>query len=213
MLKKLLKCKSSKGYHHGDLRSELLNQAEAMIVEGGVQSVSIRELAKRADVSRNAPYRHFKDKHELLSAVAEVLFRRFSALFEDERLQNPTEDPLIQLEKMGQIYLQFAVDNSQLYKLMFSEPSIADGKIDSLKEASDLSFAILISGLERCQAAGLINRDPLELQGMFVWSSLHGLASILIDIPCLPVEDLHEMTRSSLTMIRRGIGAKDSSDV
>lgn len=211
MLKKLLNCKRCKGYHHGDLRSVLLSEAEAMIAEGGVQSLSIRELAKRADVSRNAPYRHFKDKHELLSAVAEGLFRKFSALLEDERLQNPDEDPLVQLEKMGQIYLQFAVENSQHYKLMFNEPAIADAKAESFKEAADLSFAVLIAGLERCQTAALINKDPLELQGMFVWSSLHGLASILIDIPCLPVEDLQEMTNSSLIMIRRGIGAKDRS--
>lgn len=180
-----------------------------MIVEGGVQSVSIRELAKRADVSRNAPYRHFKDKKELLSAVAEVLFRRFSALLVEVREQNSAADLLVQLEKMGEVYLSFAVENSELYKLMFSEPTIADGKTESLKEAADLSFAVLIDGLASCQEAGLINKDPLELQGMFVWSSLHGLASILIDIQCLPVEDLQEMIHSSLIMIRRGIGARD----
>ena len=65
-----------KPYHHGDLRAALLTAAEAELAERGVEAFSLRSVAKRAGVSHAAPYRHFKDREALLSALAEsVIFR------------------------------------------------------------------------------------------------------------------------------------------
>ena len=73
-----------RAYHHGDLRKALLDAASALLAEVGVAAISLREVARRAGVSHNAPYRHFADRDALLAALAlqgfEVLVRRIEAL-------------------------------------------------------------------------------------------------------------------------------------
>ncbi|NOR51433.1 MAG: TetR family transcriptional regulator [Gammaproteobacteria bacterium] len=196
-------------YHHGDLHSALIDETARMVAEGGTQSVTIRELAKRLEVSRNAPYRHFGDKTELLCAVAEVKLHEFAAILEAAR-HHPGDRPLQQLHKMGLAYLQFAQENGAIYKMMFSDPLISENKTESLQLAGDNAFGVLLQLLGDCQQQGAINNEPLELQGMFVWSTMHGLSSLLLDIHihCLPIEDQQQMVESTLEMIQRGLGAE-----
>jgi AcrR family transcriptional regulator len=65
---------SRTGYHHGDLRRALLDASLALVAEGGIGALSLREVARKAGVSHNAPYHHFKDRGSLLAALAEEGF-------------------------------------------------------------------------------------------------------------------------------------------
>ena len=200
------KAKIDLRYHHGDLRSALVSETAKIVAARGRQSVTIRELAKRLGVSRNAPYRHFTDKNELLCAVAEVAFYEFASVLEEAR-KHPGDTALQQLHKMGIAYLEFSQANGAIYKLMFSDPLISENRTPSLQQASDVVFGALLEMLKYCQQQGAINRQPEELQGMFVWSTIHGLSSILLDTNDQKIADKQQKVDSTLEMLLRGLGA------
>ena len=91
---------SKKTYHHGDLRNSLLQTARTMINRDGIAGVSLRAIAREAEVSSAAPYRHFEDKTALLEAVAEDGFRVLIQACEDAEAAHP-DDPRAQFFAMG----------------------------------------------------------------------------------------------------------------
>lgn len=200
------KAKIDLRYHHGDLRSALVSETAKIVAAEGRQSVTIRELAKRLGVSRNAPYRHFTDKNELLCAVAEVAFYEFANVLKEAR-NHSGDTALQQLYKMGIAYLEFSQANGAIYKLMFNDPLISENKTPSLQQASDATFGVLLEMLKYCQQQGVINRQSEELQAMFVWSSIHGLSSILLDTNDQKVANKQQKVASTLEMVLRGLGA------
>jgi hypothetical protein len=108
---------------------------------------------------------------------------------------------------MGIAYLEFSQTNGAIYKLMFSDTLISENRTPSLQQASDAAFGILLEMLKYCQQQGVINQEPEELQGMFVWSTIHGLSSILLDTNDQKVADKQEKVTSTLEMVLRGLGA------
>src|SRR6476620_567306 len=106
-----------RAYHHGDLRRVIVKAALEILRETQSLEFSLRELARRADVSHNAPYKHFEDKRELLTAVSaagfELLAKRMAGAF--ARHSNPRE----QLFAVLRAYIDHGVDNPALYRLMF----------------------------------------------------------------------------------------------
>ena len=105
-------------YHHGDLRTSLLVAATAMLKEDGIEGLSLRKLADKVGVSRTAPYHHFKDKNELLCAIAEVGFSRWQAdareIFAQENISTREK-----YRQFFQGYIGYAADNPEMYDLMF----------------------------------------------------------------------------------------------
>jgi AcrR family transcriptional regulator len=159
-------------YHHGDLRAALLSAARALLDEGGVPAVSLREAARRAGVSPAATYRHFTDKDALLVALAVQGFGEFAdamkASFEGAR--EPMAD-------MGVAYVQFAVARPGLFRLMFG-PAVADrSKSPELLEAIARATQLFDSGMRtrRDVAPG----DPVA--ALRSWATMHGLATLAID--------------------------------
>ncbi|WP_240500218.1 TetR/AcrR family transcriptional regulator [Halioglobus japonicus] len=102
-------------YHHGDLRRSLLDAAAELLREEGEAGLSMRQLAARVGVSRTAPYHHFKDKQELLCAIAEEGFRRYIEVLSLDA-GNLSEQ---RLQRFVREYLDFALDNVEYYDLMF----------------------------------------------------------------------------------------------
>src|SRR5437763_12760016 len=104
-------------YHHGDLQRAIVNAALEVLSETQSTEFSLRELARRAGVSHNAPYKHFADKDELLVAVStagfELLGRRIS------RAISPLKDPKEQLFAIVRAHVRQGLDNPALYRLMF----------------------------------------------------------------------------------------------
>ena len=172
-------------YHHGDLRQNLITAATEMIKESGIEGISLRKLAAKVGVSRTAPYHHFKDKNELLCAIAEQGFRnRLSHL--EEQYSNKAEQTktsTLQLKHYMLDYLKFAQDNHELYELMFGrtiwKQQIAN---ESLKSAAYPSFNHQLEVTKQWQAKGLLDANANSLRlSQVIWGTLHGVAKLLID--------------------------------
>lgn len=149
-------------YHHGDLRAALLRAAGRQVEKEGVAGLSLREVARRAGVSHNAPYRHFPDRDSLLAALAAEGF---------ETLAEKTRDK--QGRAMGEAYVGFALAHPQRYRLMF------DGllKLDEhpeLRERARASYA----ALEKAFAGQGVDA---RLAAAAAWSLVHGLSHLLLD--------------------------------
>src|SRR5271168_2514545 len=106
-------------YHHGNLRTALLAEAERTLRERGAQELSLRELARDVGVSHGAPRRHFADRQALLDALAEAGFQRLGAELLEAATQAGT-DFEARLRAVGGAYIRFATDDAALLELMFA---------------------------------------------------------------------------------------------
>ncbi len=185
-----------KPYHHGSLRSALIEASIALAREGGPDRVILREAARAAGVSHSAAYRHFADREALLVEVAS--FARHELAAEMRRRVNRTKDPRRRLRAVGTAYIHFALAEPGLFRTAFtSHPATSGGAPndrvtgdDDTDDTSDVAepFEVLGQVLDEAQAAGLL--DPRRRPGaeIAVWSAVHGLAGLLLDGP-LPTSD------------------------
>src|SRR5271165_218770 len=112
-------------YHHGNLKSVLLDAAVALIAEVGPAAFTLREVARRAGISHNAPYRHFREKDELLAAVATEGFERLAEALENPESGTRARNPgpaLHRLHSAGRAYVQFALHSPEHLLVMFDWP-------------------------------------------------------------------------------------------
>lgn len=183
-----------KAYHHKDLKAELMKQALKILEKKGVEGLTLREVARAAKVSHTAPYRHFRDKEDILAAIAEVGYNNLAARGR-KALENP--DPLQGYLEYGREYIAFAAEHPQHFRIMFS------GKFENfhiypeLRAAGDAAFGALVAGVARCQAAGIFRAGPAEQLALSAWSYVHGIANLYIDgrfnRPGQPVPTVTEM--------------------
>ena len=160
------------GYHHGDLRRALLVQAGVLLEEVGSDALSIRELARRAGVSPRAPYRHFGDKEELLSAVAADGFRTFGeALAAAQEVAVPGRA----IEEQVVAYVRFAIAAPGRFRLMFG-PRRVEPQGD-LADAKAFAFGVFQVSVERVSSPG----DDTRALAIGYWSFAHGLAVLFLD--------------------------------
>lgn len=145
---------TSTPYHHGDLRATLLQAAGEMLEKQGLAALSLREVARRAGVSHNAPYRHFPDRESLLAALAAEGFQRFGEALE----KRPRRE-------MGQAYVEFALEHPQRFRLMFG--GVAPGSDQRAYQGLLSSFADLGEDAQYAAAAA--------------WGLVHGLSHLLLD--------------------------------
>ena len=120
-------------YHHGNLRQSLLEAALTILSRDGEAGLGLRDLARAVGVSPAAPYRHFDSRAALLEALAVTGFQRFTARMEEVAAGTPS-DPMA---AMGKSYVLFALENANLFRLMFS-PQL---KRDNRPVKSPLSVA------------------------------------------------------------------------
>jgi AcrR family transcriptional regulator len=159
-------------YHHGDLRAALLAAARALLDEGGVPAVSLREVARRAGVTPAASYRHFADKEALLTALAVQGFEEFA-----QALRQACEGAPDPFAEMGIAYVQFAVQRPGMFRLMFG-PAVADrSRSPQLLEAIGASTRLFEGGLK--SSRHVAPADPVA--GLRAWATVHGLATLAID--------------------------------
>ncbi len=180
-------------YHHGDLREALIAAAYGLVSEAGAESFSLADACRRAGVSTAAPYRHFKDREELL---AEVTARGFDALTADTKraVEAQGEGSLPAVIAMGKAYVAFAAGQPGLFRLMFGQPRLM-GAFPQVSETGGGCFGYVIEQVGKyCRANG-VERDANEV-AVKLWTFVHGASSLLIDgkyekvTPGLEVEEL-----------------------
>lgn len=171
--------RSSLSYHHGNLRQALIDSADELIREKGPDGLSLRGVARQAGVSQTAPYRHFAEKDELLAAVAEIGFARMHEGM--AKLAADHQDHGDRLKALGLGYITFAVENPNLFRLMFGTLMARSEEYPDLKSACDEGYGVLLSTIEEGQEAGVFCEGEVELLAVAAWSQVHGLAHLAID--------------------------------
>jgi AcrR family transcriptional regulator len=175
-----------RAYHHGDLRRALIEAASSLLNEDQNWNFSLREVARRARVSHNAPYNHFADKHDLLAATAATGFQELGS----RMLASVAgvDDPKTALVRSGIAYVNFGLENPARYRLMFGSaltPSTAEGS--SLSEtAAGGARAVLGEIIYRGAQAGVFAASPrrkeeLQIAILAAWSGVHGLTMLALD--------------------------------
>jgi len=168
---------SEKKYHHGDLRATALKTGMALLKTRAADELGLRELAREVGVSATALYRHFPDKNALLTALA---YQAAEALGEFQKNAGEMAGGGRQgFAAMGIAYVQFAIDNPALFRLMFRKAPQIDllsGNIDEVGSA--------VRGL-RETIAGLtpntISDEKRKASALRAWSLVHGLACLILD--------------------------------
>jgi AcrR family transcriptional regulator len=173
--------KKRTAYHHGDLRRALLEASLALVDEAGIGALSLREVARKAGVSHNAPYHHFRDKGSLLSAIAEEGFAELAREMSEARAAAP--DARARLEACGLAYVRFALESPARFKVMFRPELAAPSEEGAVARSSTPALDTLTGAIIQAQEAGLAPAgDPMPLV-LTCWSAVHGLASLWLDGP------------------------------
>ena len=169
---------TNKKYHHGDVPRALMAAALNSIRENGVEHLSLRAIARDIGISQTAPYRHFKDKSHLLVKLAVEGFYELSSHKLSHENDQYSENDLIEV---GIAYVEFAKEYPEQYKLMFGSSIENRREYDELMEASHTAFACILEQVKAGIEHGvLIDRDP-EILAKSCWTTVHGIASLLID--------------------------------
>src|SRR6184192_1141136 len=112
--------RAERGYHHGNLKEALLQAALGLIAEKGAAGFTFADAARMAGVSAAAPYRHFRDRDELLSSIAQRGFEQFEALLTNA-WDDGRPDTVTAFERVGKAYLAFAREEPAFYSAMFNQ--------------------------------------------------------------------------------------------
>ncbi|GAA0481337.1 TetR/AcrR family transcriptional regulator [Streptomyces olivaceiscleroticus] len=163
-------------YHHGNLRSALLREAENVLGERGVEGLSLRELARTAGVSNSAPRRHFADKAALLDALAEEGYERLGRRL-DAALKTAEGDVTARLVVFARTYVEFAVEHRALLPLMHRPKS--EARDDALSAANDRAFAAPLRLLHEARDRGDIDPDTSGRVDMTLLALLQGLTVLV----------------------------------
>ncbi len=168
-------------YHHGNLKEEFLRIACDFIAENDVDDLTLKVLSDATGTSRSAIYRHFASKDALMEAVILHGFDEFDAAVSP--ILKEKERPLVERFYLsGKRYIDFARENPNLYRLLFGRKyAELRERVISIKDEDCSGFGALKLSIEEGQADGLLKKEDSYHRTIVIWSSLHGLASLIID--------------------------------
>ena len=201
-----------RGYHHGNLKEALLRAALELIAQKGPAGFTFAEAARWAGVSPAAPYRHFRDRDELLSSVALRGFNQFEAVLA-RAWDEGRPDAFTALDRLGRAYLEFARTEPAYYSAMF-EAGIPLATNSELREAGDRAFAVLRGAAEKlCGHMPPGGRPPALMVALHIWAMAHGIASLFgrgdaakRNLPMSP----EELLEAEVLVYLRGLGVSEA---
>lgn len=170
--------RGERGYHHGNLKEALLQAALGLIAEKGPAGFTFADAARTAGVSAAAPYRHFRDRDDLLANIAQRGFEQFeqalAQAWDDGRPNTVTA-----FERLGKAYLAFARNEPAFYSAMFESGIPADSSPE-LTAAGERAFGVIRAAAERLAALTPpgVPRPPALMMALHIWSMSHGIASL-----------------------------------
>jgi AcrR family transcriptional regulator len=187
-------------YHHGNLRTALLEQAERTVRERGVQELSLRELARDVGVSHGAPRRHFPDRQALLDALAVAGFERLGTELRGA-MDGAGEDFQARVQATATAYVRFATRDAALLELMFAgkhkQPS------GELQQAAESAFAVMLELIEQGQREDVLDRGDPERVGLVLFATIQGIAA-LVTGGMVAAEQLDDLVADAIAHFLRG---------
>ncbi len=196
----------AKSYHHGDLRNALIVAAAELIEESGSLEFAMVEAARRAGVSSAAPYRHFKDRDELLKAVAHLCFMGLTETARDAVADKElgTEETIVAL---GSNYIRFMLKHRNFVDLMWGDMG-ARAMEDERMDLRGSGFYILADAVAAlCERESIAPVNPLEL-ATELWAMVHGLSTLAMHQQVdrfLPGADAYQLLERSTKVFFDGL--------
>jgi AcrR family transcriptional regulator len=175
----------SRPYHHGDLSRALVDAARRILESEGPAALSLRAVAREAGVSPAAPYHHFKDKSELLEAVAHEGWGALDAVLIEARAS--AKDASERMTGLGVAYVKFARDNPALYRVMYDCSRDKDALPDQMK--TEGAYCQVRDTISEQSGGGVADID-LELATIAAWCAGHGLAEMISFKQFAPLKEL-----------------------
>ncbi len=202
--------KKKKGYHHGNLRQSLVDTAVELISERNHCEFTLRELAKKLDVTHAATYHHFRDKDALLSVVAQQgyisLNQELYALDHDE--------PMTLLCAFFLTYLNFALNHQSHYRVMFDHRLNVRVLMSDLQAEVMRTHSLMYDLVQQCQQAELLNADvSTDVLCTLYWATFRGLAINLVNDPHSTLLPPEEHLHTFLSLIFSGSATLVGLDV
>lgn len=176
-------------YHHGDLRNAMVAAATRLVKQGGEEAFSLREAARDVGVTANAAYRHFASKSDLTAAVAaqgfENLAQRMQKAMQAASRRSGKDVPSIaRFKAVGRAYVEFALDNPKLFRLMFGERGVSCLHAQANQQfanAMATPYEILGRSLDALVTDKLLAPRMRHGAELKAWSLVHGFASLSLD--------------------------------
>jgi AcrR family transcriptional regulator len=196
-----------KPYHHGDLRSALIDGAVTLIAERGERRFSLAELSRSLGVSAAAPYRHFADRDELLAEIASLaaaqLEQAMQRRLDGVRETDPATRARARLRETGRAYVEFALSEPGLFSVAFCPIETDDPS--AMSDAAP--YLLLGQVLDELVEAGALSPASREGADVACWAAVHGLSVLLLDGPLggLPPADREAVLEKLLATIEQGL--------
>jgi AcrR family transcriptional regulator len=183
-------------YHHGDARNALLRAAAELLETTGAAGLSLRQLAERAGLSRQAPYNHFADKEALL---AELVRDGFEKLGQNTATAGYSDaSPAVRLERVGEGYIAFAQNAPALFRLMFSKEIVDLSRHPAAQAAAAACFQRLAEVV-----GGVAEPDTTADLALASWSIVHGYATLCIEMGLETPDKRHSRAKLFANLISR----------
>ncbi|MEU2888764.1 TetR/AcrR family transcriptional regulator [Streptomyces albidoflavus] len=189
-------------YHHGNLRTDLLDAAERSLRAHGAEQLSLRDLARDVGVSHAAPRRHFADRRALLDALAESGFMRLGE--ELRAAVNEIDDEYdlpARLHAFASAYVRFATENAALTGLMNSSKHRPGAT--AVAEAAAAAFGQISELIEDGQQRGELEGDDPEETGLVIYATVLGITSML-NSGMIEAARLEGLVSTAVTQFLRG---------
>jgi len=168
-------------YHHGNLKEQLLSLAFEFIHKEDIDKLTLKILSDATNTSRSAIYKHFSSKDALIQAIMQKGFDEFDNILVPI-LSNRNEEITTRFFTSARNYVDWAKKNPNLYRLLFGKKyaHIRESFV-TIRSESCKGFLALKELIEEGQEKKIIKKEDSFIQAVVVWSSLHGLASLIID--------------------------------
>lgn len=163
-----------------NLKSLILHGAKKLFVERGIEQTTIRNIADEIDYSVGTVYVYFKDKNAILHELHTGGFKELGGYFKE---LYSIADPMERLRVMGRIYIKFAIENAEMYDLMFNLKAPMEF-LDAVNEEEwnegKATFDVLNTTVKQCIAEGHFKGHNLEPLSFMIWSLVHGMCCLEI---------------------------------
>ncbi|MGW8777056.1 TetR/AcrR family transcriptional regulator [Streptomyces sp. NPDC055796] len=196
-----------RGYHHGNLRTALLEEAERSVLENGAAALSLRELSRGLGVSHTAPRRHFPDRAALLDALAQRGFDTLALrLTEAISAAGPSFED--RLRAIAHTYVTYAQGRMPLVELMYASKHGAENL--AAPAAARAAYAVPYAAIEEAHRNGELDCGlGAQEAARLVFATVHGLA-VLLNTGMIPADDASKTVDTSIDGLLRGLGSRSA---
>jgi AcrR family transcriptional regulator len=194
-------------YHHGDLGHAAIRAAKNLIDSEGLNSLGIRRVAEATGVSPAALYRHFENLEQLKAEVSAQIRLELGEFLKAKRDRTPlsrskSRNALIRFEALAEAYIDYARKHPRLFEIAFIH---CDEK--PISEFADLAWELLQESIKELDEVGLLDRKIAVAAPMIAWSSVHGLAVLVVQRAILQREQ-DQALRQIMDGVERALGAR-----